>query len=177
MERTLRHGRGIFNHPFNLIFNPQKSSREIVNELCSFYLKKTAEMEGQKLASPTVYKLMVKETFVLDFCLWLSVMGPSKPLIQHLNAFWIWLRIWGNIHNFFFYSPQWLTEDNEYPVWLRIATPCILYGVDIPHIIYYGESRLPASFMVRGYGSIYLQRNQNLTSRSINPCSEGKMSL
>ncbi len=27
------------------------------------------------------------------------------------------------------------------------------------------------------YGSIYLQRNQNLTSRSINPCSEGKMSL
>jgi hypothetical protein len=27
------------------------------------------------------------------------------------------------------------------------------------------------------YGSIYLQRNQTLTSRSINPCSKGKMSL
>ncbi len=27
------------------------------------------------------------------------------------------------------------------------------------------------------YDSIHLQRNQNLTSRSINPCSKGKMSL
>jgi hypothetical protein len=27
------------------------------------------------------------------------------------------------------------------------------------------------------YGSIYLQRQQNLTIRSINPCSKGKMSL
>jgi hypothetical protein len=37
--------------------------------------------------------------------------------------------------------------------------------------------RLDRSTARQIYGSIYLQRKQNLTSRFINPCSKGKMSL